>query len=76
MHKLKDLHIQEDDALLTRLYQQYAPALLTHLVIHLPSRMDAEDVLVDVFVTALEQQALLCTLPFEHTTPLALARSA
>ncbi|WP_236065012.1 RNA polymerase sigma factor [Reticulibacter mediterranei] len=50
----------------TRLYQQHAPALLTHLVIHLPSRMDAEDMLVDVFVVALEQQALLMTLSLEE----------
>src|SRR5689334_23069541 len=66
MHKLKYQNIQEDDALFTGLYQQHAPALLTHLVIHLPSRMDAEDLLIDVFVTALEQQALLSTLPFEE----------
>jgi RNA polymerase sigma factor (sigma-70 family) len=66
MYKLKNLNIQEEDALFTRLYQQHAPALLTHLVIHLPSRMDAEDLLLDVFVIALEQQTLLSTLSLEE----------
>lgn len=66
MHKLNHLNIQEDDTLFTKLYQQHAPVLLTHLIINLPSHMDAEDVLIDVFVTALEQQALLSTLSFEE----------
>jgi RNA polymerase sigma factor (sigma-70 family) len=66
MHKLNYLNIQEDNGLFTKLYQQHAPVLLTHLMINLPSRMDAEDVLTDVFVTAMEHQALLSTLSFEE----------
>jgi RNA polymerase sigma-70 factor (ECF subfamily) len=66
MHGPNNIDIREDDALFTRLYQLHAPALLTHLVIHLPSRMDAEDMLVDVFVVALEHQALLATFSFKE----------
>src|SRR5579884_3264844 len=65
MYKPNYINMQEDNALFTKLYQQHAPVLLTHLIINLPSRMDAEDVLTDVFVTAMEQQALLSTLSFE-----------
>jgi RNA polymerase sigma factor (sigma-70 family) len=66
MYKLKNLPGQEEDTLFTRLYQQHAPALLTHFVVNLPSRMDAEDLLLDVFVKALEHQALLSTFSLEE----------
>ena len=38
------------------LYQCYAPALLTYLLLHTPSREDAEDILVEVFLAALERE--------------------
>lgn len=46
-----------DDA--TRLYQQYAPAIFAYLRMHTTSREDAEDVLVDVFLAALESRYFL-----------------
>lgn len=42
------------DSLTSSLYQQYAQALFTYLRLHLPLREDAEDILVDVFVAAME----------------------
>lgn len=47
-----------DDTAFSDLYRQHAPALLTHLRINLPSIEDAEDVLLDVFIAALERNAL------------------
>jgi RNA polymerase sigma-70 factor (ECF subfamily) len=37
------------------LFQRHAPALLSYLRVHTPSREDAEDLLVDTFLAALEQ---------------------
>ena len=39
-----------------RLYQQYAPAIFAYLRLHTSSREDAEDVLVEVFLAALENR--------------------
>jgi RNA polymerase sigma factor (sigma-70 family) len=47
-----------EDAVISELYQQHAPALLTHLRANMPSAQDAEDLLLDVFVAALERQSL------------------
>ncbi len=38
-------------------YQQYAPQVLNYLRIHLKSREDAEDVLVEIFLACLENAA-------------------
>ena len=43
---------------LADLYQQHAPALLTHLRANAHSVEDAEDLLLDVFVAALERASL------------------
>lgn len=45
------------DSLTSSLYQQYAQALFTYLRLHLPLREDAEDILVDIFVAAMENSA-------------------
>lgn len=47
-----------DDTAFSHLYRQHAPALLTHLRMNMSSREDAEDVLLDVFLAALERNAL------------------
>lgn len=46
-------------AAMTELYQRYAPALLVYLRHHTASIEDAEDVLLDIFTTALGQERLL-----------------
>ena len=46
------------DAAISELYRQHAPALLTHLRVNMKSVEDAEDLLLDVFVAALERQSL------------------
>jgi RNA polymerase sigma factor (sigma-70 family) len=40
---------------ISMLYQYYAPTLLTYLLLHTPTREDAEDILVEVFLAALER---------------------
>lgn len=50
---------------LAELYRQHAPALLTHLRLNTASVEDAEDLLLDVFVAALEREAL-SSLPLEE----------
>src|SRR5690348_8735990 len=47
----------------SQLYQSHAATLLTYLLVNTASREDAEDLLVDVFVAALEHEKLLSTLP-------------
>lgn len=47
-----------DNAALADLYQQHAPALLMHLQINMGSIEDAEDLLLYVFVAALEWESL------------------
>ncbi len=39
-----------------RLYQQYAPTIFAYLRMHTSSREDAEDMLVEVFLAALESR--------------------
>lgn len=43
-----------DDPPTAILYQRYAPTIFAYLRLHTPSREDAEDVLVEVFIAALE----------------------
>jgi RNA polymerase sigma factor (sigma-70 family) len=37
------------------MYRQYAPAIFAYLLKHIPSHQDAEDILLDVFLVALEK---------------------
>ncbi|GCE31343.1 RNA polymerase sigma factor [Dictyobacter alpinus] len=46
----------ENDAFAAELYQCYAQEIFTYLRMHTPTREDAEDLLIDVFLAALEQQ--------------------
>ncbi len=46
------------DTAISELYRRHAPALLTHLRANMQSIEDAEDLLLDVFVAALERQSL------------------
>jgi RNA polymerase sigma-70 factor (ECF subfamily) len=48
----------EDDSLVDRLYQQHAPAIFAFFRQHTATREDAEDLLLEVFLTALEQETL------------------
>ena len=43
-----------EDLALAALYQRHAPSLLAYLRMHTPSREDARDLLVEVFLAALE----------------------
>ena len=47
-----------DDPLIVSLYQQYALTLMTYVRRHVPSREDAEDIVLEVFLAALKQQKL------------------
>jgi RNA polymerase sigma factor (sigma-70 family) len=49
-----------DDPLIVRLYQQHALTLMTYVRRHVPSREDAEDIVLEVFLAALKQQKLSC----------------
>jgi RNA polymerase sigma-70 factor (ECF subfamily) len=42
---------------ISALYQQYAPQIFTYLRLHLRSKEDAEDLLVDIFLACLESPA-------------------
>lgn len=55
-------HPTLDDAPTAMLYRRYAPAILAYVRQHTPTREDAEDILVDVFLAALENDAF-STLP-------------
>src|SRR5690349_16398675 len=45
-----------DGPIAERLYQRYAPGILTYLCLHTPAREDAEDLLVETFLAALENE--------------------
>lgn len=63
---MQPLHsLNGEDVALSELYHRHAPALLTHLRVNMDSREDAEDLLLDVFVAALERGALRA-LPVEE----------
>ncbi len=57
---MKPLQYQDDldNAEFADLYQRHAPALLTHLRANVRSREDAEDLLLEVFMAALEKESL------------------
>ena len=44
---------------MAELYRQFAPAILAYLVRHMSYREDAEDILVEVFLAALENEPFL-----------------
>lgn len=54
-----------NSTMISELYRQHASALLTHLRINTRSIEDAEDLLLDVFIAAMERQSLQ-TLPLEQ----------
>lgn len=57
MQKQNDVApVDPDIADIAALYQQYAPAIFASLVQHVPSEQDAEDILVEVFLAALENE--------------------
>lgn len=47
-----------DDSFLARLYQQHVLVLLTYVRRHVPSREEAEDIVLEVFLAALEEKGL------------------
>lgn len=47
-----------DDAPVARLYQQHALTIMTYVRRHVPSREDAEDIVLEVFLAALERDGL------------------
>jgi RNA polymerase sigma factor (sigma-70 family) len=53
---------EEDDSLCAQLYRCYAPGILAYLRRHLPMQEDAEDLLLEVFLAALENEPRLATL--------------
>lgn len=59
---MHDIHspsmLELDDSLVARLYQQHALFLMTYVRRHVPSREEAEDVLLDIFLAALEHPEL------------------
>ncbi len=52
----------QDDSVVSSLYQQHAPIILIYVRCHVPSWEDAEDIVLDVFLAALEQEKLLTEL--------------
>src|SRR5260370_34849449 len=48
------------DAPIGVLYQRHAPSILTYIRRHISSPEDAEDLLVEVFLAALEHNNMLC----------------
>lgn len=54
-----DQRPDEEQSLTARLYQLYANKLLSYLYHHVLSREDAEDILYEVFLVALEQEEAL-----------------
>src|SRR5690348_12098880 len=47
-----------DDSPIARLYQQHALSLMSYVRRHVSSREDAEDIVLEVFLAALEQKGL------------------
>lgn len=50
--------VELDDSLVARLYRQHALFIMTYVRRHVPSREEAEDVLLDIFLAALEHPEL------------------
>jgi RNA polymerase sigma factor (sigma-70 family) len=49
---------EPDDSLVARLYQQHALSIMMYVRRHVPAREEAEDILLDVFLAAVEHQEL------------------
>src|SRR6266568_1065959 len=56
-----DASPREDDSLCAQLYRRYAPGILAYLRRHLPTQEDAEDLLLEVFLAALEYEPRLAS---------------
>lgn len=54
--------LADDGSLCTQLYRCYAAGVLAYLQRHLPTQEDAEDLLLEVFLAALEYEARLAVL--------------
>lgn len=52
----------QDDSVVSALYRQHAPIILVYVRRHVPAWEDAEDIVLEVFLTALEQEKLLAGL--------------
>ena len=52
----------EDDSVVSLLYQRHARVILIYVRRRVPSWEDAEDIVLDVFLAALEQEKLLAEL--------------
>ncbi len=52
----------EDDSPCAQLYRCYAPGILAYLRRHMPTQEDAEDLLLEVFLAALEYEPRLAAL--------------
>ncbi len=52
----------EDDSLCAQLYRRYAAGILAYLQRHVPTQEDAEDLLLEVFLSALEYESRLAGL--------------
>ncbi len=57
-HRQGQTTAELDDAPVARLYQQHALTIMTYVRRHVPSREEAEDILLEVFLAALEHQEL------------------
>ncbi len=53
---------EEDDSLCAQLYRRYAPGILAYLRRHVPTQEDAEDLLLEVFLAALQYELRLAAL--------------
>lgn len=58
MHPQPAMHVQ-DDSPLGQLYRLHAPTIFAYLRMHTPSREDAEDLLLEVFLAAIEYELLI-----------------
>lgn len=57
-HGQRQSAAEPDDSPVSRLYQQHALSLMMYVRRHVPTREDAEDILLDVFLAAVEHQEL------------------
>jgi len=57
-HKERQISSVPDDSPIARLYRQHALSIMTYVRRHVLSREEAEDIVLEVFLTALEQKGL------------------
>jgi len=58
-------HMAQAEQEMALLYRKYAPGLLAYVRMHIPSEEDAEDLVVDVFVAAIENAKFAALLEKE-----------